>query len=107
MQESQELQSLLHEAELHSQGVILLFLGDEALVGEYKPSLAASQNQCCTDRAKQHFSVWREQWLRVLRGARITCRTSGARPTVTVTVLPRGKAVQKVQRQGMAAICCS
>ena len=28
---------MLHEAELHGQGVILLFLGNEAVVGEHKP----------------------------------------------------------------------
>ena len=98
---------MLHEAELHRLEVILLFLGDEAVVREHKPSPSVSQSQYCTDRAKQHFNVWREQWARVLRGTRIACRTSGAQATVTVTVRPRGSVLQKVQQQGMAAICCS
>ena len=96
---------MLHEAELHSQGVILLFLGDEAVVGEYEPSLAVFQNQCCTDRAKQIFDVWREQLARVLRGTRCACRTSGAQATVTVTVRKRSSVLQKLQQQGISAIC--
>ena len=52
MQESQELQSLLHEAELHGQSVILLFLGNQAVVGGHKPSPIMSSIQCCTDLAK-------------------------------------------------------
>ena len=82
---------MLHAAELHSQEATLLFLGDEAVVGEHKTALALSQDQCCTNCAKQHSDVWQEQWPRVLRGTQITCRTSGAWATVMVTVRPKGK----------------